>query len=87
MICLGLSTYLDYQSAGRDWSGHQGDPQPRGEMSDDGASGSLVPVVGKGTAEGLGPEPGEYTDALLTEGLYESSSHQMSEQDRPLEFI
>lgn len=56
-------------------------------MSDGGASGSLVPVVGKGTAEGLGPEAGECTDALLTEGLYESSSHQMLEQDRPLEVI
>lgn len=56
-------------------------------MSDGGASGSLVPVVGQGKAEGLGPEPEEYTDALLTEGLLESSHHQMSEQEGPLEFI
>lgn len=87
MICLGLSIYLDDQSAGRDGSGHQGDLQLRWEMSDGGASGSLVPVVGKGKTEGLGPEPEEYTDALLTEGLRESSSHRMSEQEGPREFI
>lgn len=47
MIWLGLSTYLGYQSAGRDWSGNQGDLQLQWKMSDGEASASFVPVVGK----------------------------------------